>query len=127
MKRSANLDPRLVRLSALCDKLPEATRELQGEHATFRVKGKVFAYFLNNHHGDGMVAVACRTARGENADWIAANPDRFFMPAYVGPRGYVGLRLDVGKVDWKEVADLVRDSYRMAAPKRLAARLPSRP
>lgn len=121
MRRPSNLDDRLVRLSAICETLPETTRVLQGEHATFRVKGKVFAYFLNNHHGDGIVAVACRTSRGENADWIAADPKRFFMPAYVGPRGYVGLRLDVGKVDWKEVADLVRDSYRMAAPKRLAA------
>jgi phosphoribosylglycinamide formyltransferase-1 len=123
MPPSTKLDARLVRLSAISETLPETIRELQGEHAIFRVKGKVFAYFLNNHHGDGIVAVACRTARGENADWIAGNPERFFMPAYIGHRGWVGLRLDVGKVDWKEVTALVRDSYRMAAPKRLAALL----
>jgi len=120
MPRPAQDDPRLVRLTKLCLALPEATCERSGRHATFRVRTKTFAYFLDNHHGDGIVALAWRTARGENRDWVAAEPSRFFMPAYIGPRGWAGLRLDVGPIDWREVEGFVRDSYRLAAPKRLA-------
>jgi hypothetical protein len=54
---------------------------------------------------------------------IAADPERFYMPSYIGHRGWVGLRLDTGPVDWTEVADLVTDSYLAVAPKRLAAQL----
>jgi phosphoribosylglycinamide formyltransferase 1 len=52
---------------------------------------------------------------------VAADPDRFYKPAYIGPRGWVGLRLDTGSVDWAGVADLVTDSYLVTAPRRLAA------
>jgi predicted DNA-binding protein (MmcQ/YjbR family) len=52
---------------------------------------------------------------------IAQDPDRFYMPAYIGPKGWVALRLDVGEVDWDEVAHLVANSYRLVAPKRLAS------
>jgi predicted DNA-binding protein (MmcQ/YjbR family) len=117
-------DRRLGRLTEICLALPEATRERSGSHATFRMRGKTFAYFLHDHHGDGIVAVACRTARGENVDWVRLDPVRFYLPAYIGARGWVALRLDAGSVDWREVADLVVDSYRLGAPKRLAALLP---
>ena len=120
-------DPRLARLTKLSLALPEATRELSGRHAIFRVRGKVFGYFLDDHHGDGVVSFCCKAAPGENRDWIAHDPKRFFFPAYIGPRGWVGLRLDVGRPDWNEVADLARDSYRLTAPKRLIALLPPRP
>lgn len=96
-------------------------RQCIGRHADFRVRKHVFAYCLDDHHGDGIVAVCCKTPRGENADWVRSDPTRFYLPAYIGPRGWVGLRLDVGEVDWREVADLVADSYRLTAPKRLAA------
>jgi phosphoribosylglycinamide formyltransferase-1 len=101
--------------------LPEATREIQGSHAAFSVKGKKFAYFLNDHHGDGMVAVTCKVAPGDNNALVSAQPDRFYLPAYIGSRGWVALRLDRGEIDWEEVSELVRDSYRRTAPKRLAA------
>jgi predicted DNA-binding protein (MmcQ/YjbR family) len=67
------------------------------------------------------VSVCCKTALGENVDLIAADPARYYMPAYIGPRGWVALRLDTGEVDWDEVAALVVASYRLVAPKRLAA------
>jgi hypothetical protein len=121
MAKHSGEDPRLARLTAICLAFPEVVRQLYGRHADFRVRKKVFAYFLDDHHGDGIVAVACKTARGENADWIALDPSRFFSPAYIGPRGWLGLRLDVGPIDWEEVSDLVGDSYRLSAPKRLAA------
>ncbi|HSU81840.1 MAG TPA: MmcQ/YjbR family DNA-binding protein [Thermoanaerobaculia bacterium] len=112
---------RLARLTGICLALPEAERRRMGDHASFLVRKKTFAYYLDNHHGDGIVALCCKTALGENADLIAADPARYYLPAYIGPRGWVALRLDVGEVDWNEVAALVGASYRLVAPKRLVA------
>ena len=114
-------DRRLAHLAKICLALPEATRQDMGRHAGFRVRERVFAYYLHDHHGDGIVALACKAALGENQDLAAADPARYYLPAYIGPRGWVALRLDVGPVDWDEVAGLVADSYRLVAPKRLAA------
>jgi hypothetical protein len=116
-------DPRLTRLSRICLALPEATRELTGKHATFRIRGKTFAYFLDDHHGDGIVGLNCRAPWGEPRALIESDPERFYFPAYLGARGWIGVRLDVGRVDWEEVHDLVTDSYLRVAPKRLAARV----
>ena len=95
-----------------------------GDHSSFSVRKKKFAYYLNNHHGDGIVSVCFRTERGENDVLLASDQTRFYSPAYIGPRGWVGLRLDVGKVDWSEVTDFVTDSYRLTAPKTLTTHLP---
>jgi len=114
-------DKRLTRLTKICLALPEAAREVQGSHAAFTVKDKKFAYFLNDHHGDGIVAVTCKVGPGDNTALTSAQPDRFYLPAYIGSRGWVALRLDRGEIDWDEVAELVADSYRRTAPKRLAA------
>jgi hypothetical protein len=116
-------DPRLARLSRVCLALPEATRALTGKHATFRIRGKTFAYFLDDHHGDGIVGLNCRAPWGEPRALVEGDPERFYFPAYLGPRGWIGLRLDVAKVDWEEVRDLVTDSYLRVAPKRLAAQV----
>jgi hypothetical protein len=113
-------DRRLARLTAIALALPEATRKNTGEHAAFQIRSKTFAYFLSDHHGDGIVSVCCKTALGENVEMIGADPARFYLPAYIGPKGWVGLRLDAGEIDWDEVAGLVVDSYRLIAPKRLA-------
>jgi predicted DNA-binding protein (MmcQ/YjbR family) len=112
-------EPRLRKLSALCTKLPEVERRLSGSHADFRVRGKVFAYFLNDHHGDGIVAVCCKAQPGENVDRASRDPKRYFLPAYIGPRGWFGLRLDLPTIDWGEVGSIVESSYRLAAAKRL--------
>ena len=119
-KNSAE-DRRLARLTKICLALPEAARQLSGHHAGFTVRKKTFAYYLKNHHGDGIVAVTAKVLPGDNKALIAAQPDRFYMPAYIGPKGWVALRLDLGAVDWDEVAELVATSYRLVAPKRLAA------
>ena len=113
----------LPRLTKICLALPDAAREVCHGHATFTVRKKVFAYFLNNHHGDGIVSIACKALPGDNKSLAAAQPERFYLPAYVGPRGWVALRLDRGKVDWDEVAELVKLSYRMSAPKTLLKKL----
>jgi predicted DNA-binding protein (MmcQ/YjbR family) len=110
----------LDRLTRICLAQDGAECARHGSHATFRSRKKVFAYFLDNHHGDGMVAVACKVNAGDNAELVRAQPERFYLPAYIGPRGWVGLRLDVGKVDWAEVKELVGESYRLTIkPKRL--------
>ena len=80
--------------------MPEATRELRGSHAQFLVRKKTFAYFLNDHHGDGIVAVACKALAGDNKRLVEAHPNRFYLPAYIASRGWVALRLDTGK--WGE-------------------------
>jgi hypothetical protein len=123
MQGKRNADPRLERVVAICMALPEAVRADGGGHASFTVRKKVFAYFLNDHHGDGIVSVCTRAFPGENRALIEARPRKFYSPAYIGPRGWVGLRLDRGKVDWDEVRDLVTASYLQAAPKKLAEKV----
>jgi hypothetical protein len=123
MKSDLAEDPRLVRLTEICLALPEASRTLCGQHASFLVRKKIFAYFLNDHHGDGIVSLCGKVEQGDNHALAAAQPTRFYIPAYIGPRGWVGLRLDVGDVDWEEVAELVADSYCRIAPKKLASQV----
>ena len=127
MAKPAAEDRRLARLTKICLALPETTDDRHGSHAGFLVRKKTFAYFLNDHHGDGIVAVACKVLPGDNTALIAAQPARFCLPAYIGPKGWVALRLDVGEVDWDEVAELVACSYRLAAPKSLAAKVALKP
>jgi predicted DNA-binding protein (MmcQ/YjbR family) len=115
-------DRRLARLTKICLALRDATREICGGHASFRVRKKVFAYFLNDHHGDGIVSVCAKVLPGDNNALVSAQPERFYLPAYIGPRGWVALRLDRGAIDWKEVAELVAGSYQLTAPKRLTAK-----
>ena len=118
-KRSAE-DPRLARLTEIALVLPEATRNLFGSHAQFLVRKKTFAYFLDNHHGDGIVALTCKVFAGDNKALAEAQPERFYLPDYLASRGWVALRLDVGRVDWSEVKDLLLGSYTLIAPKGLA-------
>jgi predicted DNA-binding protein (MmcQ/YjbR family) len=118
MTKRSSEDPRLARVTRICLALPDAERQLRGGHAQFLVRKKTFAYFLNNHHGDGIVSITGKVLPGENQALAAAQPARFYLPAYIGPRGWVALRLDVGKVDWDEVSELVRCSFQLVAPKR---------
>jgi hypothetical protein len=92
--------PQLARLTEIALKLPETTRKTHGSHAQFLVREKTFAYFLDNHHGDGIVAITGKVLPGDNKALAEAQPRRFYLPAYIGSRGWVALRLDVGKVDW---------------------------
>jgi hypothetical protein len=95
MSKTPSTNPILKRLTAIALALPEARRELSGSHASFRVRKKTFAYFLDNHHGDGIVAVTCKVLPKENAALAKAQPKRYYLPAYIGPRGWVALRLDL--------------------------------
>jgi phosphoribosylglycinamide formyltransferase-1 len=119
-------DARLTRLSDICLALPEAVRALRGDHADFRVRQRVFAYFLNSHHGDGIVSVCVKSSLGEGVDRAARFPERYYLPAYIGARGWFGLRLDRGAIDWPEVGNIVKLSYCLAAPKTLARAVEAR-
>jgi hypothetical protein len=110
----------LAQITTLCLAFPGAEPVPDGRHATFRVQKKVFAYFLDNHHGDGIISACVRGDKRANAALIRSNPKRFYAPAYLGPRGYLGVRLDAAPVDWKDVAERLAKSYRAVAPKTLA-------
>jgi len=121
--KASTEDRRLVRVTKICLALPEATRDYNGQHAGFQVRKRTFAYFLNDHHGDGIVAVTCKVLPGDHTVLAAANPEKFYIPAYIGSKGWVALRLDRGEIDWDEVTEPVVGSYRLVAPKGLAVRL----
>jgi predicted DNA-binding protein (MmcQ/YjbR family) len=111
------------RVTAICRALPGVEHEDQGDHGIYRVRRKVFAYFLDDHHGDGIVSVCVKAERGENVDRARLDPERFYLPAYIGPRGWFGMRLDRGRLIWREVEEIVERSYRLTAPKMLLKKL----
>ena len=115
----------LARLRRMCLAFPEAHEVEAWGAPTFRVRNKLFAMYASpeDHHGAGRPAVWCKAAPGNQELMIQMAPRRFFAPPYVGPSGWIGVWLD-GTVDWKELEELLRDSYRLIAPKRLVARLP---
>ena len=112
----------LTRLRKLCLALPEAHEVEAWGAPTFRVRDKLFAMYADagNHHGDGRAAVWCKAGPGNQELMVRAAPERFFVPPYVGPRGWIGVHLD-GGTDWGELRELLRDSWRLTAPKRLRA------
>jgi predicted DNA-binding protein (MmcQ/YjbR family) len=115
-----NDDP-IAALRRICLALPEALEKEAWGDPTFRVRDKIFAM---PKFGDGRTSVWCKAAPGVQAVLVGADPVRFFKPPYVGSSGWIGIRLDV-EVDWDELAEMVEDSYRMTAPKRLSALLPT--
>jgi hypothetical protein len=106
----------LERLRAICLALPEAAEKQTWEIPTFRIRDKIFAMA---HDPD---TVWCKAPRGVQAILVGAAPDRFFVPPYVGHKGWIGFHLD-RTTDWAEVTALIHRSYRMTAPKRLAAQI----
>jgi hypothetical protein len=110
----------LARLRALCLALPEVTERISHGEPTWFVR-RVFVSYADHHHDDRL-AFWCAPPPGAQEELVAADPERFFRPPYVGGRGWLGVRLD-GDVDWDEVAEIVTDAYREIAPRRLAARL----
>ena len=104
---------------ALCRRLPGASAERAGvEHLAFKVRKKIFAYYAYDHHGDGMIAFLCKAPPGEQGRLVKEDPSRYFVPPYVGPRGWVGLRLDTPRIDWRQVKDLAYAAYFLTAPDR---------
>jgi hypothetical protein len=121
MARAEIADP-LALLRGLCLAMPEATERLShGEPAWFVRGRKTFVTYADHHHDDRL-AFWCAAPEGAQAALVAADPERYFVPPYVGGRGWLGVRLDV-PVDPDEIAELVADAYRVVAPRTLVARL----
>jgi hypothetical protein len=115
----------LERLRRVCLGLPETSERLSHGAPTFFVRGKkAFLMVVTDHHGDGRFAVWCAAADGMQQMLVDADPERFFVPPYVGHRGWLGVGLDRG-LDWDELAGIAEDAYAEVAPSRLveAARL----
>jgi hypothetical protein len=113
-------DDVLGRLRRICLSLPEsAERNSHGEPAWFVGTGRQFVCFADHHHDDKL-AFWCAAPPGRQDELVGSEPGRYFVPPYVGGRGWLGVRLDV-PVDWDEIAEIVEDAYRMIAPRRLLA------
>ena len=111
----------LERLRGICLGLPEVEERLSHGAPTFFVRGKrPFVMVLTDHHGDGRFAIWCAAAAGMQAVLAEADPERFFVPPYVGHRGWLGVRLDRG-IDWDELEGIAEDAYAEIAPAKLVA------
>ncbi len=116
----------LAHVRRICLALPEVTeRPSHGSPAFFAGK-KQFVHFWDDHHRDGELCVWCAAPLGAQEMLVSADPDLFFVPAYVGFRGWLGVRLNRGR-DWDEVAGVLGNAYRTVAPRRLAERLGASP
>ena len=116
--RHGDDDP-VGRVRAICLGLPEVEeRASHGAPSWFVRGGKQVATVHPDHHGDGRLALWCPAAPGVQAQMVEEEPERFFVPPYVGHRGWLGVRLDVAP-DWDEVEAICRDAFRQVAPRRL--------
>ena len=112
-------DP-LERLRRIIAGLPETSEKLSHGAPTFWGGKKTFASFALNHHGDGRVALWCKVPPGMQEALVDSDPESFFVPPYVGPSGWVGIRLD-RKLSWDVIAGLLEEGWRMVAPRRAVA------
>ncbi|MFE3056431.1 MmcQ/YjbR family DNA-binding protein [Nocardia sp. NPDC059239] len=112
-------------LRGVCTGLPEvAERVSHGEPCWFAGGKKMFVMFADHHH-DERVGFWCAAPAGVQEELVAAEPERFFRPPYVGHRGWLGVYLDTA-VEWDEIGEIVEDAYRVVAAKRLVAELDRR-
>jgi hypothetical protein len=117
------VDP-VARLRAVCADLPEVEERVSHGEPGWFVRGrKQFVCVDDHHHGADRLAFWCAAPPGAQEALIAAAPERFFRPPYVGHRGWLGVRIDLPDLDWDEIAEVVRDAYRCVAPKTLVARI----
>jgi len=124
--RRPNTRPELLKkVRALCLGLPETAEKEAWGGPTFRVRGKMFVMYMDDHHGDGRVALWCNATADARDALVNAAPRQFFVPPYMGPRGWLGVRID-RRFAWKRVVEIVEDSYRLTAPKTVAALLDAR-
>ncbi len=115
-------DDRLERLRQICLAMPEVTERVSHGEPSWFVRGRTMFVSYANHHHDDRLAIWCAAPDGVQQMLVESDADRFFVPPYVGQRGWLGVRLDLSN-DWDEIADLVTDAWRVVAPKRLLATL----
>ncbi len=121
-RRTVTRPDLLEKTRKLCLGLPQTSEKEAWGGPTFRVKGKMFAMYMDQHHGDGRVALWVNADAGARDALVEADPRRFFVPPYMGPRGWLGVRLDK-RLGWRRIGDIVEEAWRRTAPKRVAALL----
>ncbi len=111
----------LERVRQICLSLPEVTERLSHGSPTWFVRGKkTFVMYLDDHHGDGRLAIWCAAPPGMQEALVAGEPDHYFRPPYVGHRGWLGVHLsEPARPDWNEIAGAIEDAYAQIAPKSL--------
>jgi predicted DNA-binding protein (MmcQ/YjbR family) len=117
--------PRLRRLRELCLALPEATEKVAWGDPTWRVRDKIFAMQKGNYAG-GRPSLWLKAPPGQQGRLVREDPERYFVPPYVGHKGWVGVYLDAPAPAWGNLRELVEASYRMTAPKSLVSAPPAR-
>ena len=112
----------LERVRELCRALPEVVeRPSHGSPAWFVRGRKTFVMYLDDHHGDGRLALWCAAPEGMQEVLVNGDPEHYFRPPYVGHRGWIGVHLNLG-LDWNEIAGAIEDAYAAVAPKSLVER-----
>ena len=127
--RSKPLDAAQVRerVIAIIETLPEAiATDCGGKHLSLEVRGKRFGWYMDDHHGDGRLALNCRAPVGQSQALAASAPEKFHIPKYVGHRGWVGMWLDIPRLDWAEVEGVLVEAYLRTAPKKFVTQLQQR-
>src|SRR5229473_7044273 len=113
---------RRAHLVKICEALPEVVTEVAGDqHIAFRIRKRIFAYYLFDHHGDGMIAFTCKSSLSEQRRLVRDDSMSFFVPPYLGSKGWIAIRIDLDEVDWDTVAELAHRAYQEIAPRKLAA------
>jgi hypothetical protein len=107
----------LEKLRKIIAAWPETDERISHGAPTFWGGKKTFASFHDNHHGDGRCAIWCKATFDTQADLVESDPEIFFVPPYVGPSGWVGIRVD-RDLDWEVAASVLEQGYRSVAPKR---------
>ena len=120
--RAPSDDLLLEGLRGVCLALPGVEERVNHGMPTFGIVGRRAFANLHEHRADGRPTIWFKAAPGVQDELVEQEPDRFFVPPYLGPRGWVGLRLDVD-LDWDEVAGVVEEAWRLTTPKRLIAEL----
>jgi len=111
----------LARVRRICLSLPETTERTSHGAPSFFIRDKIgFVNYMDDHHDDGRLALWCACPPGMREGLLKAEPERYFVPPYVGFRGWMGVRLDRSP-DWEAVERVIRDAYVAVAPRRLVA------
>ena len=113
---------RRAQLIEICEAFPKVEVEVAGEqHLAFRIQKKTFAYYLFDHHGDGRIAFCFKSSLSDQRRQVREDPVNFFVPPYLGSKGWIAIRLDSDDIDWESIAEFARRAYQALAPRKLAA------
>lgn len=115
--RRSSKESAFERIRKLCLALPDTAEVTKHSRPCFAVRDKTFVMFMDDHHGDGRLAIWCKATPDAQSMVVESDPERFFVPPYVGPRGWIGARLD-RQPDWGAVGAIIEEAYRLSAPRR---------